>query len=230
MITEAPYHHIFEQISGYIGWKDQNFRHLGCNRNLAKILKLKDVQQILGLSDDDLLGSSEALSTFHRENDKIALSGKTVKAIHQAASPYDSSFFYFIKKPLLDNKNNITGLIYHCQEFASKLLHNLANTDRNYFAAHTMPTHYHLVANNNPFKLAMRELEVLFFLLRGKTAKEIAEIIGLSKRTIESYIEQIKSKFGCNTKTDLLLLAVVNGYMNIIPPRLLQTEVHAVIS
>jgi DNA-binding CsgD family transcriptional regulator len=62
----------------------------------------------------------------------------------------------------------------------------------------------------------------LFFILRGRSAKQIGEIMSLSKRTIESYIENIKSKFGCNTKADLLLLAMTNGYMGNIPPRFIQ--------
>lgn len=221
---------IFEQLPGYIGWKDMNFRHLGCNRNLAQILKLKSASHILGLTDDELIGTSEALSKFHRENDMVAMSGKTVKAFHQSLPPYDGSCFYFTKKPILDNENNITGLIYYCQKFESKLLHTLASRDKKYFLGNAASTYYLGVDTNNPFKLSVRELETLFYLLRGKTAKQIAEITRLSKRTIEAYIEQIKNKSGCDTKANLLASAISNGYMSIIPPQFLQNESYNVVN
>ncbi len=40
--------------------------------------------------------------------------------------------------------------------------------------------------------------------LYGKTAKETAVIMGLSYRTIEEYLTNIKKKLGCRHKRDLL--------------------------
>ncbi|MHB1948178.1 MAG: response regulator transcription factor [Gammaproteobacteria bacterium] len=213
---------LFNQLPGYIGWKNTNFEHEGCNRNLANILGLKDICEIKGLRDEYFNPDDEDLIQFHRQNDVSALCGETIKALHKSTFPYDGSYYYFIKKPILNRENHIIGILYHCQEFAnSKFLIALNHFDRRKMPSAMTPNYYYVHDHLNPFKLSERELESLFFMLRGKSAKQIAQILKLSQRTIESYAEQIKNKLGCRNKTEVLCLAIANGYMNIIPPRLL---------
>jgi len=52
--------------------------------------------------------------------------------------------------------------------------------------------------------LSTREKECLNILLDGKTAKQIGYLLGLSPRTIESYLDNIKSKLQCWTKAELV--------------------------
>ncbi len=216
---------IIEQLPGYIGWKDTTFRYLGCNSNLTKILKLKHTNKIIGAMDNDLLGCTEKLFQFHKNNDELALNGQTVKYIHKSAPPYDGSFFYFIKKPIIDRDNNITGLIFHCIEFIKNtFFEKLHQADKKNYSSDMSPSHYQIDKNDDPFKLSTRELECLFCILRGMTAKQIGERIQLSKRTIESYIENIKNKFGCRTKSELFDSAINKGYVNVIPARFLQDD------
>ena len=57
------------------------------------------------------------------------------------------------------------------------------------------------------FKLSAREKECLCFLVKGKSAKETAALLGLSPRTIESYLDHIKTKWGCWSKQELFEIA-----------------------
>ena len=52
------------------------------------------------------------------------------------------------------------------------------------------------------------------------SAKEAGEKLDLSKRTIEFYLENIKNKLNCQKKSELIAMAIQNGYMNLIPDRL----------
>lgn len=52
--------------------------------------------------------------------------------------------------------------------------------------------------------LSKREKEVLFHTSRGLVAAEISSQLGLSKRTVEHYIENIKNKLSCYSKSDLI--------------------------
>jgi DNA-binding CsgD family transcriptional regulator len=52
--------------------------------------------------------------------------------------------------------------------------------------------------------LTAREQECLKYLFLGYTAKQTGEILGLSFRTIESYLDNIKNKLGCFRKTEIL--------------------------
>lgn len=49
-----------------------------------------------------------------------------------------------------------------------------------------------------------REKECIQFLLMGMTAKEIAKKLQLSHRTVESYLENIKYKTECPSKSQLI--------------------------
>lgn len=70
-------------------------------------------------------------------------------------------------------------------------------------------------------KLPLRQAQCLFFLLRGKPIKAIAKILCLSPRTIESYIENIKIRFNCSTKSELIDKAFERGYLNVLPRSLI---------
>lgn len=60
------------------------------------------------------------------------------------------------------------------------------------------------IGNKNTM-LSTRQHQCATYILQGKTSKEIAHQLNLSVRTIESYIEDIKHKFNCKNKTDLIL-------------------------
>lgn len=77
---------------------------------------------------------------------------------------------------------------------------------------------YYSVGNvDNKTLLTNRESECLFYIIRGKSAKSIARILNISFRTVEVYLEKLKTKFNCKTKSDLIDQAIHNGYMNIVP-------------
>jgi DNA-binding CsgD family transcriptional regulator len=78
------------------------------------------------------------------------------------------------------------------------------------------------IEETDPYHLlSSRESECLFFLLRGKSATEIASIINLSKRTIEEYIVNVKKKMQCNTRSELIERCIHQGYIHVIPKSLL---------
>ena len=57
---------------------------------------------------------------------------------------------------------------------------------------------------SNQIRLSKRELECIYFMILGKTSKEIAEQLGISFRTVEQFIESIRSKLGCSKKSEII--------------------------
>lgn len=55
-------------------------------------------------------------------------------------------------------------------------------------------------------KLSLREKECLQLLMEDKSAQQTADQLGLSRRTIESYFENIKNKLGCADKKEIIEL------------------------
>ena len=58
------------------------------------------------------------------------------------------------------------------------------------------------------FGLTSREAEVLSWLSKGKTNRDIAQILGLSPRTIDKHLEQIYAKLGVENRTAAAAIAV----------------------
>jgi DNA-binding CsgD family transcriptional regulator len=56
--------------------------------------------------------------------------------------------------------------------------------------------------------LTSREAEVLLWLSRGKSNRDIAEILGLSPRTINKHLEQMFEKLGVENRAAATALAV----------------------
>jgi DNA-binding response OmpR family regulator len=57
--------------------------------------------------------------------------------------------------------------------------------------------------------LCGRELEALTWAARGKTFAEIAEILGLSRRTVEFHLDNARRKLGVPTRTQALIKATL---------------------
>lgn len=57
---------------------------------------------------------------------------------------------------------------------------------------------------NEFYSLAKREKECLYYLTKGKSAKQTAAILSLSPRTIETYLDNIRRKTNSVNKLDLL--------------------------
>lgn len=56
--------------------------------------------------------------------------------------------------------------------------------------------------------LTLREAEVLTWIARGKSNRDIAEILGLSPRTVNKHLEQIYAKLGVENRTAAATLAM----------------------
>jgi DNA-binding CsgD family transcriptional regulator len=56
--------------------------------------------------------------------------------------------------------------------------------------------------------------------------KEIAKILNLSVRTVESYFMIIKLKLGCNNKSQIIEKAINSGFLYYIPEDIISMEMH----
>jgi DNA-binding CsgD family transcriptional regulator len=52
-----------------------------------------------------------------------------------------------------------------------------------------------------------REIEMLTWVARGKTSAQIADMLGLAKRTIDFHIDNARLKLGATTRTQAVVKA-----------------------
>ncbi len=65
-------------------------------------------------------------------------------------------------------------------------------------------------------RLTRRQCEVLFGLADGMKGAQIAHRLGVSRRTVYEYINDLKERFNVRTKEEVLVLAAQYGLLN--PP------------
>jgi DNA-binding NarL/FixJ family response regulator len=54
-----------------------------------------------------------------------------------------------------------------------------------------------------------REIEVLTWVARGKTSAEVADLVGLSKRTVDFHLDNARLKLGAATRTEAAIKAAM---------------------
>jgi two-component system response regulator NreC len=65
-------------------------------------------------------------------------------------------------------------------------------------------------SNAKPYHLSEREIEVIEYLSKGYSTKEIAEILYLNSATIESHKEHIREKLNLKTIIEIVVFAIKN--------------------
>ncbi|PKO79790.1 MAG: DNA-binding response regulator, partial [Betaproteobacteria bacterium HGW-Betaproteobacteria-13] len=58
------------------------------------------------------------------------------------------------------------------------------------------------------FRLTGREAEVLYWVIRGKTNRDIGDILGTSPRTVHKHLEHVFEKLGVETRTAAASMAM----------------------
>lgn len=80
---------------------------------------------------------------------------------------------------------------------------------------------YYFNEKYSGIKLTKREVECLSLYLKGKTSHEIANLLSLNKKTIDTFLTLIKKKFDCRTRSELfeiiweLGIMQSNGWINV---------------
>lgn len=71
------------------------------------------------------------------------------------------------------------------------------------------------IAAHQVHDLSPREIEVISFIAKGKTNKEIAEYLNISQTTVITHRKNITDKLGIKSVSGLTIYAVVNGYTDL---------------
>jgi DNA-binding CsgD family transcriptional regulator len=61
----------------------------------------------------------------------------------------------------------------------------------------------------------VRQLEVLAQVARGRTNRQIGEILGISEKTVRNHLRTISHKLSTSDRTHAVVLAIGNGWIPI---------------
>lgn len=195
-----------------------------CNDVFLDYIGYKSEDLVLGRTDYEFAWSNYA--DLYRTHELDAMNGNGYSVIHPTIDANGRYFLAFnTKVPVFNKDKKIIGVSCHTIEVINPdflhLTQWLKTTDID-----NPLQNYAIGKKISGTELTTRELECLFYLLRGKTSKEIGKILNLSFRTVEGYIDNIKHKFNCRTKAELITAAIQAGYLNNIPKTLFTKKLY----
>ncbi len=73
---------------------------------------------------------------------------------------------------------------------------------------------YYFMLDNKQIYLSKREFECVKWLVRGKSATEIAKILSISQKTVQKHIENVKNKMNCYKQSTLIYKLLSENYFS----------------
>jgi DNA-binding CsgD family transcriptional regulator len=222
-------------LPGLVFYKNIDLIYLAATNYAARLCGFADNNQFSGHNDFELrCAAAESAQEFRDEDTKVIQTAKEISClqIHQFA---DGKIHIFLlrKAPVKNTEGIVIGVCSIGNEVAEpgvgQAIFNLLELGK---PAYKNIYNLTFEVNSNEIfnQLSAREAELTFYLIRGFTTKDISAFMDLSPRTVESYLETIKNKFNCNSKNELLLFCMHNGFSYIIPQSILRRCVNKSIS
>lgn len=219
------------ELPEFVFWKNNNFEFIGCNLNFAKACGFDKPQELIGKTDFDMPWKVRESKHFRKDDCKILNEGDSKFNIHETIrQARKNAIIKTSKVPLLNKNGLVCGVggyfteipeqannrfkYVHTNQTSSDDIPVFTNADINFLSfpdilnrlqiAFHMPLRRRHMLIDNCTPVSTRELQCIFYLLNGDTAKKIAENMSITPKTAESYLENIKIKLNCHTKSELI--------------------------
>lgn len=221
-----------DYMPGAFLWKkDLNSVYMETNAACANLFGFRRKRDISGFVDEEIpCKIAEFAEVFRQQDQRVISSGKPLKIleIHPCASE-QWKVMLNTKNPLRNSGGDIVGTFAYCLDITqemSQIATILARLGVQHYSKGKIAQGSFLLDQSGlEIELTKRQAECLFYLIRGKTFKQIAQALKVSPRTVEDHIEQLKLKFACQNKSELVETAIQQGFINVLPPNLFSQSV-----
>jgi DNA-binding CsgD family transcriptional regulator len=195
---------ILNDIDIYLFAKDRKGKYIFANDNLAYAAGMDSKEQMIGKTDYDLIWREQA--DVFRQGDKRTFDGNPHIKIPEVQIQPDGIKEIMTSKNILYNRNDTAvGIIGFYIENTGKVL---VDKEGIY---DPVKKRIYLGSVFNSEYLTRREIQVFYYVLLGLSARKIADRLFRSKRTIEYHIDKIKNKLQCDTRGDMVAIAIKSG-------------------
>lgn len=182
--------------------KDLEGKFIYLNSFVTKICGVSKKEDLIGLTDFDLDFYPAKATELVVENDHFVIAKDKSQLFIERANTFDGNQFLAItrKKPLRSIHNKIVGTVgvaYFIYENNVHLGHRQMLDDISNAVFIGANDHY-------SYGLTHRQKQIITYLLKGLSLKQIALKLHLSPRTVEHHIETIKDKMKVSTRTDIV--------------------------
>ena len=115
----------------------------------------------------------------------------------------------YLLKP--SSPGEIQTSIYQVLRGGSPLTPKIAATVMKLYRENATPNNL----STRTYQLSKREIEILSYLTKGKTKKEVARLTTISKHTVDSHIRSIYKKLQVHNRSDAIMKAIREGIVTI---------------
>jgi DNA-binding CsgD family transcriptional regulator len=214
---------ILSGVPGLVVWMRPDAQFMCANQQAMSAMGFTGLTQLVDRYPKDMKNESSKLHDQFVTNIRYIFQKQcsvvSVYSVYLANKRW--ALFIGEEQPLLDANRSIIGVSSHTMEVtATPMAPHLAQLFMNHRKKGGIKLQqglYHYSERYEDWNLSPRQGECLFWLLKRKSASEIGALLGLSKRTVESYIRLIKSKFQVHTLSELSDFADERGLQSYIP-------------
>lgn len=207
-------------------WKDINLKYVLINDYAAKMAGYTSSEvSFRGVTDPEIPCKTAELADVVARDDRTVLrTARSIKSIN--FSCYANNEWRLLltqKSPFKNCHGQIIGICGQSIDITGcgfiRTAYMIFEKDKKLFGNHQTPnqSYYTLKETIEDYRLSVRESECLFYLIRGKTSKEIASILNISFRTVEKHFERLKYKMNCFNRSEIIEKAICEGLGNIMP-------------
>ncbi len=228
---------MFHQFDGIITLTDQNNKCIYANDYTAKLFGFQNHESVININPYDMrCPAVESADEFIKQYDYVFQSEKSLSVFDVHTYADGEQHIYMTKKspikdPITDEVTHVMtvcgeinsqfiGQIFAKLQLQNKMLENSTAKNVSYYIGQ-------LPCGDD---LTNRQLELLYYLVQGYSQKEIAHVMKLSPRTIESYLENIKIKLNIYNRSQLIQYAISIGMLHYVPQSVFRQEVSLIIS
>jgi DNA-binding CsgD family transcriptional regulator len=214
---------ILSRVPGLIAWMRPNAQFMCANQQAISTMGFDKLTQLVDRYPKDIKNDSCKLHDQYVKNIRYIFQNQcSVKSVYSVYLA-DGHWALFVgeEQPLLDSKQCIVGVSSHTMDVTdmpiATHLAQLFLDHRKKGGIRLKQGLYHYKERYEDWNLSPRQGECLFWLLKRKSSSEIGALLGLTKRTVESYIRIIKSKFQVHTLSELSDFTEEQGLQSYIP-------------
>lgn len=218
----ATHKKLLNQMPGFVQLNDLDYKIAFVNQKVSNLIGFTDAENVSGIRYEEMKCNAAKDYYIFERQDKLVFSTEEKVSVFCYHWWKTWTLFIYEKSPILNDQGEMIGSITYGTDITN---YNLVDYSRfvlnlsKKFQQHDKKSFSYIIENGttNKYKLSERQIGCLFFLLRGKTDKEIGNIFNLSPRTVESYIDEIKFKMGCVTRSQVIDKSFIEGLVNVIP-------------
>lgn len=222
MLTKSTLINLPATMPVFAGVKDTTSQYIWSTNLTSQFFGYQHVEELIGRRDTDIKQITDMASQFMQDDKTVMFSGSQIFIEKVNLCYFGLTELLTTKIPCYDETKQITGIFFNAVFMDTLPFHNLISLLNQHKDLNSSVNQ--IVENDPKGKLSIRELEILFFTLRGKTAKAIALNLQISVRTVETHLSNIKNKFACHNKQQLIEQATYADYMSLIPKTLIQAN------